>query len=523
MIDLQVPTNLVMKRLASRRVCVDCGANYSTAAPPLVNWTCDVCGGEVVQREDDTEEAIERRLNLYEEETAPLLDWYKERSLLAEINGTGSPDAVTRRVVGAIDVLRQKLQGEGGAVRRNDDELAKMRRAGKVVAEMHEATRAAAKPGVTTADLDAVAREVLERRGATSNFLGYHGFPAVICTSPNSMIVHGIPGGYVLEEGDILSIDCGAIIEGYHGDAAFTMGIGTISKEAQKLLEVTERSLWAGIEQMTRGNSLHEIGRAVQDVAEAAGFSVVREYVGHAIGTAMHEQPQVPNYWPGTKGPTLKTGNVFAVEPMVNVGSPETVLLDDELERGDGRREPLGPFRAHDRRDPRRPGGLHPALRAPIPGPARAFANSGWKTPQDAVNLFAGFGPGLFPWGRTDRWPHPIPLRSGLAPPVRSGQDTKPTQESVTCPSPRKMPSCSKARWSSHCPTPCSASSWRTDTRCWRTARARCGCTASASFRGTRCRWRSLRTTSTGVGSPIGTSKKDGDSSEGSAEREADL
>src|SRR6204780_2801651 len=112
-IDLEVPTNLVMKRLASRRVCVDCGANYSTAAPPLVNWTCDVCGGEVVQREDDTEEAIERRLNLYEEETAPLLDWYKERSLLVEINGTGSPDGVTRRVVGAIDTLRRKMKGDG--------------------------------------------------------------------------------------------------------------------------------------------------------------------------------------------------------------------------------------------------------------------------------------------------------------------------------------------------------------------------------------------------------------------------
>ena len=112
-INLQVPTPLVMKRLASRRVCVDCGANYSTAAPPLVNWTCDVCGGEVVQREDDTEEAIERRLNLYEEETAPLLSWYQERSLLAEINGTGSPDAVTRRVVAAIDSLRQKQRTEG--------------------------------------------------------------------------------------------------------------------------------------------------------------------------------------------------------------------------------------------------------------------------------------------------------------------------------------------------------------------------------------------------------------------------
>src|SRR5580704_17079011 len=214
-------------------------------------------------------------------------------------------------------------------MRRNDEELAKMRRAGKVVAEMHEATRTTAKPGVTTLELDRVAREVLERRGATSNFLGYHGFPAVICTSPNSMIVHGIPGPYVLEEGDIVSIDCGAIIEGYHRDAAFTMGIGTISKEAQKLLEVTECSLWARIEQLRQGNALHEVGRAVQGVAEAAGFSVVREYVGHAIGTAMHEQPQVPNYWPGHRGPTLKTGNVFAIEPMVNAGTAETVQLED--------------------------------------------------------------------------------------------------------------------------------------------------------------------------------------------------
>ncbi|HEY1826948.1 MAG TPA: type I methionyl aminopeptidase [Acidimicrobiales bacterium] len=214
-------------------------------------------------------------------------------------------------------------------MRRNDAELDKMRKAGKVVAEMHEATRAAAKPGVTTLDLDKVAREVLDKRGAKSNFLGYHGFPAVICTSPNDMIVHGIPGSYVLEEGDIISIDCGAIIEGYHGDAAFTMAIGEVTPEAKKLLEVTERSLWAGIEQMRKGNALHEVGRAVQQVAEAAGFSVVREYVGHAIGTAMHEQPQVPNYWPGNRGPTLKTGNVFAIEPMVNAGSAETKQLDD--------------------------------------------------------------------------------------------------------------------------------------------------------------------------------------------------
>lgn len=215
-------------------------------------------------------------------------------------------------------------------MRRNEDELNKMRKAGKVVAEMHEATRAAIRPGISTMDLNNVAAQVIERRGATSNFLNYHGFPAVICTSPNDMIVHGIPSDEViLEEGDIISIDCGAIIEGYHGDAAYTAGVGEISKEAQRLLEVTERSLFAGIDQMTKGNRLHEIGRAVQDVAEAQGYSVVREYVGHAIGTAMHEQPQVPNYWPGSPGPSMKTGMVFAVEPMINIGTQETMTLED--------------------------------------------------------------------------------------------------------------------------------------------------------------------------------------------------
>ena len=214
-------------------------------------------------------------------------------------------------------------------MRRSADELNKMRKAGKVVAEMHEATRAAIAPGVTTRQLNEVAAAVIEKRGARSNFLNYHGFPAVICTSPNDMIVHGIPGDYVLKDGDIISIDCGAIVEGYHGDAAYTAGVGEISAEARRLLEVTERSLWAGIEQMTKGNRLNEIGRAVEKVALAAHYGVVREYVGHAIGTEMHESPQVPNYWPGTPGPTLKEGMVFAVEPMINVGGEETVLLDD--------------------------------------------------------------------------------------------------------------------------------------------------------------------------------------------------
>ncbi|HVB01430.1 MAG TPA: type I methionyl aminopeptidase [Acidimicrobiales bacterium] len=213
---------------------------------------------------------------------------------------------------------------------RTPEEIAKMRKAGKVVAEIIEKTQAAVRPGVSTLDLDRVAREVIATRNARSNFLNYHGFPATICTSPNNMIVHGIPSAEViLVDGDIISVDCGAIIEGYHGDAAYTMGVGEISRAAKRLIEVTEASLEAAIEVMREGNRLHDIGREVQNVAEAAGYSVVRKYVGHAIGTAMHEEPQVPNYWPGNPGPKLKVGNVYAIEPMVNVGGPDTIELDD--------------------------------------------------------------------------------------------------------------------------------------------------------------------------------------------------
>ena len=214
--------------------------------------------------------------------------------------------------------------------RKKAGQIALMRRAGKVVAEMHEVCTRAAKPGATTLDVDAVAREVLERRGARSNFLGYNGFPAVVCTSPNEVIVHGIPSDrVVLEEGDILSIDCGAIIEGWHADAAITVPVGEIDDESKRLLEVTRASLEAAIEHVTDADRLGDIGAAVEDVAERAGFSVVREYVGHGIGTAMHEEPQIPNYGPPGRGLKLKEGMVLAVEPMVNAGSAATELLAD--------------------------------------------------------------------------------------------------------------------------------------------------------------------------------------------------
>jgi methionyl aminopeptidase len=214
-------------------------------------------------------------------------------------------------------------------VRKTKEEVAKMRRAGRIVAEMLEECERAAKPGVTTHDLDKVARDVLEQRGARSNFLNYHGFPAVICTSPNNIIVHGIPGSYRLEEGDILSVDCGAIVEGYHADAARTFPVGEIDAETQRLIDATQESLNAGIQHVREGSRLSDIGHAVQTVAEGSGFSVVREYVGHGIGTALHEEPKVPNYGRPGRGIKLRTGMVLAVEPMVNAGRPETTLYDD--------------------------------------------------------------------------------------------------------------------------------------------------------------------------------------------------
>ncbi len=206
-----------------------------------------------------------------------------------------------------------------------------MRRAGRVVAEMHDRIRAAIEPGVTTGALDRIGREVLAERGATSNFLGYHGYPAVICASPNSMIVHGIPSDHVvLRDGDIVSIDCGAVVDGWHGDAAFTAPVGDVAPEALTLIEVTERSLAAAIDVMVAGNRLGDIGHAVSSVAEAAGLSVVEGYTGHAIGRAMHEAPNVPNVGQPGSGPKLKVGNVLAVEPMLVTGDPAADVLDDD-------------------------------------------------------------------------------------------------------------------------------------------------------------------------------------------------
>jgi methionyl aminopeptidase len=207
-----------------------------------------------------------------------------------------------------------------------------MREAGQVVATMLEACRAAVRPGVTTAELDKIAAEILRKAHATSSFLDYHGYPATICTSVNEEIVHGIPSPKrKLHEGDIIGIDAGAIVDGWHADAAITVPVGTISAQAAKLLRMTEEALRAGIAKAVVGNRIGDIGTAVQEIAERHGYSVVRNYVGHGIGRAMHEEPQVPNYRPvrGQANPLITEGLCLAIEPMINIGGPETRTLAD--------------------------------------------------------------------------------------------------------------------------------------------------------------------------------------------------
>lgn len=204
-----------------------------------------------------------------------------------------------------------------------------MRDAGRVVAQAHQELAKAVKPGVTTKELDRIAEDFILKNGARPAFKGYHGFPASICASVNEQVVHGIPGLRNLENGDIISIDIGAVINGYYGDSAVTLPVGDVRTEALDLLKVTEKSLYQGIDKARNGNRLTDISNAVQTFVEAHGYSVVRDYVGHGIGSHMHEEPQVPNFGGPGRGPRLKPGMTLAIEPMVNLGTHEVMTLTD--------------------------------------------------------------------------------------------------------------------------------------------------------------------------------------------------
>ncbi len=217
-----------------------------------------------------------------------------------------------------------------GVVIKSPDEIAAMRQAGRIVASVLRTLAGEVRPGIRTRELDAACARELARHGAQSSFLHYHGYPAHICTSVNDEVVHGIPGERVLHEGDIVSIDVGVKYQGFQGDAAVTVGVGHISPQARKLIEVTEGALHAGIAAAKRDVHLGEISAAVQEFVESNGFSVVREYTGHGIGRDMHEDPQIPNFGDRSEGPVLRRGMALAIEPMVNAGVWKTKVLGDQ-------------------------------------------------------------------------------------------------------------------------------------------------------------------------------------------------
>lgn len=213
---------------------------------------------------------------------------------------------------------------------KNKEQLERMRKAGRITAETLELMKERVAPGVTTQDLDRAAEEYIVKCGAIPAFKGYNGFPATLCTSINEEVVHGIPGLRVLKSGDIISIDCGAIIDGYVGDSAITLAVGEISSEHRDLLVVTQASLAKGIAQARKGNRLFDISHAVQTYVEENKMSVVRDYVGHGIGRKMHEEPQVPNFGKPGRGPRLEVGMVLAIEPMVNLGGYQVETLENQ-------------------------------------------------------------------------------------------------------------------------------------------------------------------------------------------------
>jgi methionyl aminopeptidase len=215
-------------------------------------------------------------------------------------------------------------------IRKSAAEIEKMEQAGRVVVDTLELIGEHIRPGVTTEELDALAEDFIRSRGGVPTFKGYRGYPASICTSPNSMVVHGIPGPYALKEGDVLSVDVGVTLGGFVGDSAYTFGVGEISEDAQRLLDACQAALVAGIEQARAGNHLSDIGHAIQKTTEDAGFSVVRSLVGHGVGRSMHEDPQIPNFGEPGRGPVLQAGMTLAIEPMINAGGPDVYLHDDD-------------------------------------------------------------------------------------------------------------------------------------------------------------------------------------------------
>ena len=290
---------------------------------------CDSCGGKLIQRKDDAPETVKHRLEVYHKETEPLKDFYAQRGLLT----VGGKPA---HCGGAQPRPSSTHWGDELMITlKSAHEIELMRRAGKITAAARALAGEMVKPGVTTQEIDRAVEHFIRKQGAVPSFLHYPGppgvraFPGSVCASVNDEIIHGIPGPRVLQEGDIVSIDVGAYIGGYHGDCAATFPCGKVSPEAQNLIDVTRQSFFEGIKFAKEGCRLYDISAAIQGYVESHGCSIVREYVGHGIGTEMHESPEIPNYGHPGRGPRLLRGMTIAVEPMVNAGTAAIRQMPD--------------------------------------------------------------------------------------------------------------------------------------------------------------------------------------------------
>ena len=300
-VDIDVSDEKLIARLSGRRVCPACGGTYHISR--LNGRTdCERCGAALIQRDDDKAETVLSRLNVYHKQTAPLIEFYEQRGLLRRVDGAQPMEDCFEAILEAGALLHEVLEQLKGKI----------------------------EPGITTKELDRYAEKLIRGYGAVPSFLNYEGYPASICASVDSQVVHGIPNeSTVLRESQIISIDSGLILDGWQSDSAFTVGVGTVSLEAQRLIDVTEQSFFAALQVAREGYRVSDIGHAVQQYVEERGFAAVRDLCGHGIGREMHEDPSIPNFGAPGHGVRLRRGMTICIEPMITAGSYNVKTLRD--------------------------------------------------------------------------------------------------------------------------------------------------------------------------------------------------
>ena len=323
-VNVDVPDENIINRMSGRRACLNCGATYHIVYnPSKKEGICDTCGQQLVLRDDDKPETVKKRLSVYHDQTQPLIDYYKNEGILAEVDGTKDMEEVFQDIVNILGAYKM-------VTIKSEREIELMREAGKILAKVHGELGKVVRPGISTKEIDRICEEMIRSYGCIPSFLGYEGYPASVCISINDEVVHGIPNKHrYLNEGDIVSLDTGVIWKGYQSDAARTHMIGEVTPQARKLVEVTQQSFFEGIKFAKAGNHLYDISAAIQKYAESFGFGVVRDLVGHGIGTDMHEEPEIPNFAQKRKGIKLAAGMTLAIEPMITAGRYDVAWMDD--------------------------------------------------------------------------------------------------------------------------------------------------------------------------------------------------